>query len=79
MESVQKSLKDLDIDFYKFILLKIFLAEIIEIIAVKENVKYWPISPSEYMPFFRKGKSIKEAIDPQIMTQTEMYKNTLNL
>ena len=30
------------------------------------------------MPFLRKGKSIKEAIDPQIITQTEMYKNTLN-
>ena len=39
-------LKDLDIDFYKLILLKIFLADIIEIIAVKENVKYWPKSPS---------------------------------
>ena len=31
------------------------------------------------MPFFRKGKSIKEAIDPQIITQIEMYKNILRL
>ena len=46
MVSVQKLLKDLDIDFYEFILLKIFFAVITEIIAVKENVKYWPKSPS---------------------------------
>ncbi len=31
------------------------------------------------MPFFKKGKSIKEAIDPQIITQTETYKTALNL
>ena len=43
---MQKLLKDLDIDFYEFILLKIFLAKNIAIIAVKENVKYWPKSPS---------------------------------
>mgnify|MGYP005689032287 CR=1 FL=1 len=43
---MQKSLKDLDIDFYKLILLKIFLEKIIAIIAVRENVTYCPKSPS---------------------------------
>ena len=51
----------------------------IENIADKENVKYCPRSPSLYIPFFKKGKSIKDAIDPQIITQIEMYKITLNL
>ena len=47
MVLVRKLLKDLDIDFYKFILPKIFLAQIIAIIAVIEKVKYCPKSPSE--------------------------------
>ena len=76
---MRRLLRDLDIDFYNFIFLKIFLAEIMEIMAVKVNVRYCPKSPSLYMPFFRKGRSIKEAIDPQIITQTEIYKIILNV
>ena len=72
MVRMQKLLKDLDINFYSFKRSKIFLAPKIDMKAVIENVKYWPSSPWLYRPFLSMGKSIKEAIEPQIITQTEM-------
>ena len=42
--------------------------------AVIEKVRYWYKSPSSYTLFLRSGKSIKDAIEPQIITQTEIYR-----
>ena len=69
---MQKSLKSSDINFYKSKTLYKYFAPTIDKKPVIEKVKYWPISPSLYIPFFKRGKSIKEAIEPQIITHVEI-------